>query len=218
MLHRNVFPQPKQVRAAQPTPHKKIPLKNSSQLLLRRIVRPKKFPSKILHSNCYYDVSFARVRAAQPKIPLKNSPLKIAGTYRSPEFARHNPQTQNFPSKILDSKVQVRIVCPSSPSTTHTTHKKSPQKLQSTATTTYRSTKKFPSKILHLNCIVHKFARHNHTTQKNSPQNSGSSWNLTEGRPESNRRDKLKEIDGRELGLKETFVLAMIWVILDRFS
>ena len=145
MLQRNVFPHPPHVCPAQPTQHKKILLKILSQTatyssttyrspkLCCTTHTTQKNSPQILHSNCYYDVSFARVRAAQPEIPLKISPLKIAGMYHLPEFARHNPRNIKIPLKISSSP------------------------------------KKFPSKILHSNCIVQVRAAQPHK-QKNSPQ------------------------------------------------
>ena len=119
--------------------------KKFSVKLLRTLVQ------RIVHPSC----------AAQPtqhkKIPLKFSTQTATTMYRSPEFARHNPK---FPSKFLHSKLQVRIICPSSPGTTQ--QKKIPLKISS-------SPKKFPSKILHSNCIVQVRAAQPHK-QKNSPQ------------------------------------------------
>ena len=155
------------------TTQKNSPKKFSVKLLrtlVQRIVHPscaaqptqhKKNSPQILHSNCYYDVSFARVRAAQPEIPLKISPLKIAGTYHLPEFAWHNPRNKKkIPSKF--------------PVPQKNSPQNSPLKL-------YRSS-----------------SRGTTTQHKKIPlKNSGSSWNLTEGRPESNRGEKQTERNWR---------------------
>ena len=137
---------------------------------------PKKFSVKLLHTLVQRIVhpSCAAQPTQHKKIPLKFSTQTATKMYCSPEFARHNPK---FPSKFLHSKLQVCIICPSSPGTTHAT-KKIPLKISS-------SPKKFPSKFS-TQTVSFKFARHNHTTQKNSPQKF---WFQL-------------ELDGRETGVE----------------
>jgi hypothetical protein len=129
------------------TTQKNSPKKFSVKLLrtlVQRIVHPscaaqptqhKKNSPQILHSNCYYDVSFARVRAAQPEIPLKISPLKIAGTYHLLEFAWHNPRNKKkipskfpVPQKKSPQKFSTQTVSFKFARHNHTTQKNSPQK------------------------------------------------------------------------------------------
>jgi hypothetical protein len=152
--------------------------KKFSVKLLRTLVQ------RIVHPSC----------AAQPtqhkKIPLKFSTQTATTMYRSPEFARHNPK---FPSKFLHSKLQVRIICPSSPGTTHATKKKSPQNFQ--------FPKKIPLKILHSNCIVQVRAAQPHNTKKFPSKILVPVGTWRKGdRSRTGGRNKLKEIDGRETG------------------
>ena len=162
MLQRNVFPHPPHVCPAQPTQHKKILLKILSQ-------------TATYSSTTYRSPKLCcTTHTTQKKFP-SNSPLKLLLRCivrpNSRGTTRNSPQNFSTQNCRYVSFARVRPAQP-------TQQQKIPLKISS-------SPKNSPQKFS-TQTVSFKFARHNHTTQKNSPQKF---WFQL-------------ELDGRETGVE----------------